>query len=242
MCGLNHVTEWEWTVDSIWPWVSQRALIQLHLGFRGPHRNASQLKERVNRVMASITMPPIKGLSVWIPVQSIDNTIRFFPNPKPPLDIVFPRQTKAPFNCLADYVNPTGEIALFAVTAGDSSRVIASLIKHGQLADAVIAHALFVQVAEAAAELLHHQLRVTAGLDARNGLSESDMETTNYTGKRFSFGYGACPNLADQHLFQYCLPLEQIGITLTQTHMLTPESSVTAMVFNHPNATYFSAV
>ncbi|WP_249686064.1 vitamin B12 dependent-methionine synthase activation domain-containing protein, partial [Bacillus velezensis] len=63
-----------------------------------------------------------------------------------------------------------------------------------------------------------------------------------YSGIRVSFGYPACPTLADQKkLFRLIHP-EEIGISLTERFMMEPEASVTAMVFSHAEARYFSVL
>ena len=56
-----------------------------------------------------------------------------------------------------------------------------------------------------------------------------------------SFGYPACPNLADQVTLWRLLSPERIGITLTEGFMMDPEASVSALVFHHPEAKYFKA-
>jgi 5-methyltetrahydrofolate--homocysteine methyltransferase len=61
-----------------------------------------------------------------------------------------------------------------------------------------------------------------------------------YRGKRYSFGYPACPRLDDQTLLFQCLEPSEIGVQLTDGFMMDPESSVSAMVFHHPAASYFS--
>jgi 5-methyltetrahydrofolate--homocysteine methyltransferase len=64
--------------------------------------------------------------------------------------------------------------------------------------------------------------------------------TSRYRGKRYSFGYPACPRLEDQApLFRLLRP-EEIGIELTEGFMMDPEASVSALVFHHPDAAYFT--
>jgi 5-methyltetrahydrofolate--homocysteine methyltransferase len=64
----------------------------------------------------------------------------------------------------------------------------------------------------------------------------------HYHGKRFSFGYPACPRLEDQAPLFRLLEVEKnaIGVQLTDGFMMDPESSVSAVVFHHPEARYFS--
>jgi 5-methyltetrahydrofolate--homocysteine methyltransferase len=82
--------------------------------------------------------------------------------------------------------------------------------------------------AEALAEYAHGVARRELGLPAEQGL-------------RYSWGYAACPDLAEQRLV---LPLlqaeERIGLRLSESDHLDPEHSTAAIVVHHPQAKYFS--
>jgi 5-methyltetrahydrofolate--homocysteine methyltransferase len=62
-----------------------------------------------------------------------------------------------------------------------------------------------------------------------------------YRGRRYSFGYPACPRLDDQEQLFALLNPGEIGVDLTDGFMMEPEASVSAIVFHHPAAKYFSA-
>ena len=66
-----------------------------------------------------------------------------------------------------------------------------------------------------------------------------DRFQAKYVGKRYSFGYPACPRIEDQsQLFELLKPTD-IGVHLTEGYMMDPEASVSAIVFHHPDAKYF---
>jgi len=67
-----------------------------------------------------------------------------------------------------------------------------------------------------------------------------DRFAARYRGKRFSFGYPACPDLDDQAVLWRLLDPREIGVSLTDGMMMEPEASVSALVFHHPDARYFS--
>ena len=67
-----------------------------------------------------------------------------------------------------------------------------------------------------------------------------DRFRAKYHGKRYSFGYPACPALEDQRILFDLLRPEEVGIALTDGFMMDPEASVSAIVFHHPDAVYFS--
>jgi 5-methyltetrahydrofolate--homocysteine methyltransferase len=101
--------------------------------------------------------------------------------------------------------------------------------------------ALATETAEAAAEWLHRRIREDWGFADPADMTMQERWTSKYRGKRYSFGYGACPNMEDQvGLFKLIRP-EEIGITLTDGFMMDPEASVSAMVIQHPDACYFNA-
>jgi 5-methyltetrahydrofolate--homocysteine methyltransferase len=169
--------------------------------------------------------------------------------PHPLTELSFPRQPAGERLCLSDYVRPlsaAGEpqdaIALFVVTAGEGIREIYEKYKaSGQYLYSHAIQALAVETAEAAAEWLHHKLRAQWGFPDPPGTTMTDLFQAHYQGKRYSFGYPACPDLALQaRLFDLLTPKE-IGVTLTDEYMMEPEASVSAIVMHHPDAKYFSA-
>jgi len=101
--------------------------------------------------------------------------------------------------------------------------------------------ALAIECAEAYAEMLHARIRTLWGFPDPADVPIAETLKGRYRGIRISFGYPACPNLADQAVLWRLLHPEQIGITLTDGFMMDPEASVSAVVFHHPSAKYFKA-
>ncbi len=158
----------------------------------------------------------------------------------------FPRQKLAPYLCLSDYVtsenkSQTDSVAFFVVTAGHRVREVSTQLKNeGQYLKSHILQALAIETAEAFAEHLHSLLRGQWGFPDDLNTTMMDRFQAKYRGKRYSFGYPACPRLDDQQgLFQLLQP-QDIGVQLTEGFMMDPEASVSAMVFHHPQAQYFS--
>ncbi len=173
----------------------------------------------------------------------------------------FPRQTGGEGLCLSDFVLPAGDrisrfaapgagssatgrrdyVALFVVTCGDG--VLELSREWREKGDYLKSHALqsiAIESAEAFAELLHERIRAMWGFPDPAGLSLSEKFQAKYRGLRVSFGYPACPHLEDQRpLFRLLTP-ESIGVRLTENCMMEPEASVSALVFHHPEARYFS--
>ncbi len=61
------------------------------------------------------------------------------------------------------------------------------------------------------------------------------------TGKRYSWGYGACPDLDDHATVFKLLPAaEALGMGLTESFQLLPEQSTAAIIVHHPEAKYYA--
>ena len=159
----------------------------------------------------------------------------------------FGRQPKADGLCLSDYILDASDgrrdqIALFVVTAGTGVREHSEAAK--ERGEFFLAHglqALAIESAEACAEWVHRRLREDWGFPDAPELTMQQRFTSRYHGKRYSFGYPACPNLEDQvGLFRLLKP-ESIGVELTEGFMMEPEASVSALVFHHPDCAYFTA-
>ena len=58
---------------------------------------------------------------------------------------------------------------------------------------------------------------------------------------RYSFGYPACPNVADSRQQLDWLGADRIGLSMDSSDQLSPEQSTTALVALHSKARYFSA-
>jgi len=159
----------------------------------------------------------------------------------------FGRQPKADGLCLSDYIlDPLGglrdHLALFVVTAGEGVRQRSEEAK--ERGEFLLAHglqALAIETAEAAAEWLHRRIREDWGFADPPATTMQQRFTSRYHGKRYSFGYPACPNLDDQQGIWKLLRPEEIGVELTEGMMMEPEASVSALVFHHPDCVYFTA-
>jgi len=165
----------------------------------------------------------------------------------PAASFTFRRQPRPGGLCLADYVAPAGtggpvdNLCLFVTTAGRGVRERADAYKaKGEYLKSHIMQALALETAEGYAELLHSLLRSMWGFPDEPDMTMARRFKADYRGKRYSFGYPACPHLEDQEQLFTLLSPKDIGVELTEGWMMDPEASVSAIVFHHPQATYFS--
>ncbi|WP_353662172.1 methionine synthase [Hydrogenimonas sp. SS33] len=157
--------------------------------------------------------------------------------------MTFPRQTKKPWRCLADYFHPDRHdvVAFTTVSAGSKiSDYERRLYEEGKFHEYYLVHGLGVELAEALAEVAHKQIRLDLGIAKNEGHTLRDVEMRKYQGARYSPGYPACPDLElNGPIFQLLKP-EAYGITLSETWQIHPEQSTAAIVVYHPEAMYYS--
>ncbi|MFH1800042.1 MAG: methionine synthase [Candidatus Omnitrophota bacterium] len=157
----------------------------------------------------------------------------------------FPRQSREPYQCIADFFRPKGEepdiVAFHAVTVGKrASEMEKKLFKANKYSEYLYLHGLSVEATEALAEYTHLLIRRNLGIDKRDKRTKDEIFRQGYQGSRYSFGYPACPNLADQKKLFHLLPVEKIGITLSEIFQMVPEQSTSAVIVHHLQAKYFS--
>ena len=133
-------------------------------------------------------------------------------------------------------------MAFFVVTSGtEVERLTKAYMEKGQYVQAHSLAAIALEAAEGFAELTHQQIRSEWGVPDKEGTTTEDLFKLHYTGKRYSFGYPACPRLEDQEqLFRLLDVSTNLDVELTEGFMMDPESSVSALVFHHPDAKYFN--
>ena len=146
----------------------------------------------------------------------------------------FPRQEGRDRLCLADYFRDVESddvdvVALQVVTIGAPATArFEALQGRGEYTEAFYSHGLAVEAAEATAEWMHRRIRRELGLAEGRG-------------KRYSWGYGACPDLDDHALVFRLLPAaDSLGMALTSAFQLVPEQSTAALIVHHPEAKYYA--
>jgi 5-methyltetrahydrofolate--homocysteine methyltransferase len=241
----------------VWSYINPFMLFGRHMGYRGDfekHLAAREPKavelfdemEDVKNEAAGF----MKVRAVWqfFETEAEWESLHLFApgEEKPLLTWNFKRQKAGDQLCLSDYILPSKDgkrdhLAVFVVTAGEGIRERAEKAKHdGYYFKSHGLQALAIETAEACAEWLHRRIREDWGFPDPPEMTMAQRFTSRYRGKRYSFGYPACPNLEDQAGIWKLLRPEEIGIQLTEGFMMDPEASVSALVFQHPDCAYFS--
>ena len=156
----------------------------------------------------------------------------------------FPRQEGKQNLCIADYFHANGKpdvVALQVVTIGQQASEIArEWFAADRYQDYLHLHGLSVEAAEALAEYVHKNIRAELGISSDDARDMRKLFKQGYRGSRFSFGYPACPHMADQEILLELLGADRIGVTMSDEDQLWPEQSTSALVCHHPSAKYFT--
>jgi 5-methyltetrahydrofolate--homocysteine methyltransferase len=216
-------------------------LFKLHWGGAGKKGEAwrklvaEEFQPRLERMWREQDYLEPRALLGYFPCNADGNELIVW-NPEDPEEILerltFPRQPRHDRICLADFYRPldSGErdvCALQAVTVGPkATRLGEQLEKDGEFAERLFVHGLSVQTAEGLAEWLHFKVREQLGIDLDQG-------------RRYSWGYPACPDQEEHLKVEKLLALGNIGISLSGGYALEPEQSTLAIVAHHPQAVYF---
>ncbi len=242
----------------IYPYLNLQMLLGKHMGVKGSvlrllaagdakAREVNDALEELKREAAEQGLMRADGLYRFYRAGAAGDDLLLFEDGSEVARFRFPRQPGGERLCLTDYVRDAAGgdadyVALFAVTCGTGVRELAERWKdEGRYLRSHMLQALAIECAEGFAEMLHARLRTQWGFPDPPDMSLSDKFKAHYRGVRVSFGYPACPNLADQRALFDLLRPEQIGLVLTEGFMMDPEASVSALVFHHPEAKYFKA-
>jgi 5-methyltetrahydrofolate--homocysteine methyltransferase len=225
----------------VYPHLDTHVLFKLHWGGRGVKGEAwrelveTDFQPRLERMWREQNYLRPRALLGYFPCYSAGNELVVLD----PQDrervlerLVFPRQPAHDRICLADFFRPreSGEldvVALQAVTAGEEvTKLIGELEREGEFAEQLFTHGLGVQTAEGLAEWLHARVR-------------RDLAIAPAQGRRYSWGYPACPEQSEHEKVFRLLDAAQIGLRLSSGYALEPEQSTVAIVAHHPQAVYF---
>ncbi|MFW5747993.1 MAG: homocysteine S-methyltransferase family protein [Chloroflexota bacterium] len=146
----------------------------------------------------------------------------------------FPRQPGGEYLCISDYYAPVAHeradvVQLQIVTVGpEADAEFERLQSADNYSEAYFFHGLAVQTAEATASYMTHHVCRELGIPINRG-------------KRYSWGYPACPDLDDHQIVWSLLPgVADLGLELTSSFQIVPEQSTAAIFAHHPDAKYYS--
>jgi 5-methyltetrahydrofolate--homocysteine methyltransferase len=237
-------------LDSVFPYIHKPELFRLNWGAKNIHgAEWEELQAKYERRLlemkkAAIEEGTLKPQAVYgyFPAQADGDAVVIY-DPDCYEDhgqlqeiarFNFPRQPFGDFLCLADYFAPVGSdqvdvCPLQVVTVGlRATEKFDAMQAANEYTEAYFFHGLAVQTAEATATYINRHINRELGIPVERG-------------KRYSWGYPACPDLEDHAVLFQLLPAEEkLGMSLTSAYQLVPEQSTAAIVVHHPEAKYYS--
>jgi 5-methyltetrahydrofolate--homocysteine methyltransferase len=240
------VREIDVDLDEVFPYLDRHVLFKLHWGGRGKkgeewrrivegHDGDEGFAPKLERMWREQDYLHPRAKLGYFPCNADGNELVIFDpedRDRETCRLVFPRQPKHDRICLTDFYRPLDSrerdvVALQAVTVGDEvTKRISRLEADGEFAEQLFVHGLGVQSAEGIAEWLHAEVRRGLGIDIGQG-------------RRYSWGYPACPDQSEHEKVDRLLGFGDIGIRLSGGHALEPEQSTAAIIAHHPQAVYF---
>ena len=211
--------EWE-------PALARRALYGSRWKLTGADEEAEKVRARLYRRYADRL--GARGVYGFFPCAADGN--RLIVRSEPPQTFTFPRFGRAQKIALSDFYNTDADggdvLAVFVATLGGGWDEELSLLRRkGELTESFYLYGFLAEAAEAVAETVHRRILAETGAEKRSRV-------------RFSPGYPACGLSQQQPLFALLKP-ERIGVTLTETGMMVPEFTVSAVVPLSPDARYW---
>jgi 5-methyltetrahydrofolate--homocysteine methyltransferase len=242
----------------VWSYINPFMIYGRHLGYKGNFEKAlAEHEEKALELFHKVEelkheaaqFMRVKAVWQFFEAERDGNAIHLFaPGGASPIHTFrFGRQRREDGLCLSDYILEPADgnrdhLALFVTTAGVGIRERSEQWKKaGEFFKAHAIQALAIETAEATAEWLHRRIREDWDFPDPPTTTMHDRFTSKYHGKRYSFGYPACPNLDDQQGVWKLINPDDIGVKLTEGMMMEPEASVSAIVFHHPDCAYFTA-
>lgn len=199
---------------------------------------ALQLYKEANRAIdyfARVAGDSIVASCKFFKVHSEDENI-VFDNDN--LTMHFLRQQK---DCevnksLADFISPNGDyMATFAVTVGEQ---IKNIIKHrgeiGEEYDSILYQTVADRLVEAATEYFHTKVKQELW-----GYESAD-DITEIRGIRPAVGYPCMPDQSMIFDINKLMPLEKLGIEITENGAMSPSSTISGIMISHAKSSYFN--
>jgi 5-methyltetrahydrofolate--homocysteine methyltransferase len=240
------VRDIDFDLDRVFAYLDRHVLFKLHWGGRGKkgeewrqivegHDGEEGFGDKLARMWQEQDYLHPKGRVGYFPCNADGNELVIFDPDDRDRELerlVFPRQPRHDRICLADFFKPidAGQrdvVALQGVTVGPRvSERIKQLELDGEFAEQLFVHGLGVQAAEGLAEWNHAEVRAALAIEPGRG-------------RRYSWGYPACPEQSEHEKVWRLLDLEEVGMSLSDGHAVEPEQSTVAIIAHHPQAVYF---
>jgi 5-methyltetrahydrofolate--homocysteine methyltransferase len=193
-------------------------------------------------------------VGIW-PANSVGDDVEVYPNEQrdtPCAKFYGLRQQldigETTYWCQSDFVAPKGVapdyIASFACSPLGVEVQRAKFEEKGEIDKVILMDAVADRLAEAFSELIHLKIRTTLwGFAPEENNSLDDLLKAKFQGIRPAPGYPIQPDHREKRTLWDLLEIDRLTdgkLGLTESYMMLPSASVSALVFAHPEAKYFS--
>ena len=239
--------------EQLYPYLNERTLIQGRWGFRRGTLSADEYQKilqnevqpklsKLKRECARSGLFKPSAAYGYFQCRGEGETLWVYPTETDrPLPFRFPRQKKAPHRSIPDFFRRDEDVVGFMVVTlrqgleAENSQLLAK----DRYQDYFLLHGFAVELTDALAEYWHAQMRKELGFVDPSPTPRADS-VRKYRGSRYSFGYSACPDLSMNKTVCELVHADRIEVSVTESFMLVPEVSVSALIAHHPKATYFN--
>ena len=238
-------------------WINKRILFKQRWGYKKGKLSKDKYQQMIdndifplyeklkNRLINENIYNPVL-IYGYFPVKSDDKTLYIYHpdrlDEEPIYKFEFPRQNKKPYRAVSDFFKSDefDVIALSMVSSGvEFDKYERELYKNGNFKEYHLMHGLAIELAESCAEIVHKQFRLDLDILKNEKPTINDVKIRGYQGCRYSFGYSAAPDMSGNKIIFDLLKPEEFGIDLTESFLIVPEASTTAIISHHKEAKYF---
>jgi 5-methyltetrahydrofolate--homocysteine methyltransferase len=155
------------------------------------------------------------------------------------------KESEDPYLSQADFIAPAGYkdyLGMFAVSCFGCDKLVEKYESENDDYSKIMAQALADRFVEAFAEYLHRDIRTNMwGYAAGETLTEEDLLKIKYDGIRPAPGYPSQPDHTEKTTMWNTIKAKELaGMELSESLSMLPASSVSALVFAHPQSQYFA--
>jgi len=155
------------------------------------------------------------------------------------------KESDEPYQSQADFIAPAGykdHLGMFAVSCFGCDKLVDKYEAEQDDYNKIMSQALADRFVEAFAEYLHRRIRTEMwGYAPDENLNEEDLLKIKYDGIRPAPGYPSQPDHTEKRtMWDVLKATELAGIELSESYSMMPAASVSALVFAHPDSSYFA--
>ncbi|KAL3780538.1 hypothetical protein ACHAWO_006306 [Cyclotella atomus] len=155
------------------------------------------------------------------------------------------KESEDPYLSQADFIAPAGykdHLGMFAVSCFGCDKLVEKYESQHDDYNKIMSQALADRFVEAFAEYLHRVIRTDMwGYAKDESLDEQDLLKIKYVGIRPAPGYPSQPDHTEKTTMWNVIKAKELaGIELSESLSMMPAASVSALVFAHPQSSYFA--